>query len=46
MPLVIGPLDGLWLEMHVGHGLGLMHDLGLGIGQAISFVGIISSPPS
>jgi len=31
MPLVIGPLDGLGLEMHVGHVLGLKHDLGLGV---------------
>jgi len=42
MPLVIGPLDGLGLEIHVGHGLGLVHDLGLGVGQAISLVGITS----
>jgi len=26
--------------MHVGHGLGLVHDLGLGVAQAISLVGI------
>jgi len=31
MPLVIGPLDGLGLKMHVGHELGLKHDLGLGV---------------
>jgi len=31
MPLVIGPLDGLRLEMHVGHVLGLKHDLGIGV---------------
>jgi len=36
MPLVIGPLDGLgldglWLDVHVGHGLGLEHDLGPGV---------------
>jgi len=42
MLLVIGPLDRLGLEMHVGHGLGLVHDLGLGVGQAISLVGITS----
>jgi len=42
MPLVIGPLDGLGLEMHVGHGLGLVHDLGLGVAQAISLIGITS----
>jgi len=34
MPLVIGPLDGYGLEMHVGHGLGLVHDFGLGVGQS------------
>jgi len=28
--------------MHVGHGLGLEHDLGLGVAQAISLVGITS----
>jgi len=32
MPFIIGPLGGLWIEMHVGHGLGLEHDLGLGVG--------------
>ena len=31
MLLVIGPLDGLGLDVHVGHGLGLEHDLGLGV---------------
>jgi len=45
MPLVIGPLNGLELEMHVGHGLGLVHDLGLGIAQAISLIGITSLFP-
>jgi len=45
MPLVIGPLDGLGLEMHVGHGLGLAHDLGLGVAQAISLIGITSLGP-
>jgi len=35
MPLVIGPLDELGLEMHVGHGLGLEHDLGLGVGRML-----------
>jgi len=42
MSLVIGPLDGLRLKIHVGHGLGLEHDMGLGIAQAISLVGITS----
>jgi len=42
MHLVIKPLDGLGLEMHVGHGLGLVHDLGLGVAQPISLVGITS----
>jgi len=46
MPLVIRPLDGLGLDVHVRHGLGLEHDLGLGIAQAISLVWITSSPPS
>jgi len=31
MALVIGPLDELRLDVHVGHGLGFEHDLGLGI---------------
>jgi len=31
MPLIIRPLDGLGLDVHVGHGLGLEHDLGLGV---------------
>jgi len=34
MPFVIGPLDGLGLDVHVGHGLGLEHDLGLGVGPS------------
>jgi len=42
MTLVIGPLDGLGLDVHVGHGLGLEHDLGLGVAQAINLVGITS----
>jgi len=29
--LLLGLLVGVGLEMHVGHGLGLEHDLGLGI---------------
>jgi len=37
---------GLGLKVHDGHGLGLEHDLGLGVAQAISLVGITSSPPS
>jgi len=45
MPLVIVPLDWLRLDMHAGHGLGLVHDLGLGVAQAISLVGMTSSPP-
>jgi len=31
MLLVIGPLMGLGLKVHVGHVLGLEHDLGLGV---------------
>jgi len=31
---------GLGLKVHVGHVLGLEHDLGLGVAQAISLVGI------
>jgi len=33
---------GLGLKVHVGHVLGLEHDLGLGVAQAISLVGITS----
>jgi len=32
----------LGLKVHDGHGLGLEHDLGLGVAQAISLVGITS----
>jgi len=42
MPLVIGPLDGLGLEGACGPCIGLEHDLGLGVAQAISLVGITS----
>jgi len=31
-PLLLGLLMGLGLTVHVGHGLGLEHDLGLGVG--------------
>jgi len=34
---------GLGLKVHDGHGLGLEHDLSLGVAQAISLVGITSS---
>jgi len=44
--LLLGLLMGLGLKMHVGHVLGLEHDLGLGVAQAISLVGITSSPPT
>jgi len=37
---------GLGFKVHDGHGLGLEHDLGLGVAQAISLIGITSSPPS
>jgi len=30
--LLLGLLVGFGLKMHVGHGLGLEHDLGLGVG--------------
>jgi len=33
---------GLGLKVHDDHGLGLEHDLGLGVAQAISLVGITS----
>ena len=42
MLLVIGLLMGLGLKVHVGHVLGLEHDLDLGVAQAISLVGIAS----
>jgi len=32
--LLLGLFVGFGLEMHVGHGLGLEHDLGLGIGPS------------
>ena len=41
-PLLLGFLMGLGLKVHDGHGLGLEHDLGLGVAQAISLVGITS----
>ena len=45
-PLLLGLLMGLGFKVHDGHGLGLEHDLGLGVAQAISLIGITSSPPS
>jgi len=33
---------GLGLKVHVDHVLGLEHDLGLGVAQGISLVGITS----
>jgi len=41
-PLLLGLLMGLGLKVHDGHGSGLEHDLGLGVAQAISLVGITS----
>jgi len=40
--LLLGLLIGLGLKVHDGHGLGLEHDLGLGVAQAISLVGTTS----
>jgi len=40
--LLLGLLMGLGLKVHDGHGSGLEHDLGLGVAQAISLVGITS----
>jgi len=42
-PLLLGLLMGLALKVHDGNGLDLEHDLGLGVAQAISLVGITSA---
>jgi len=41
-PLLLGLLMGLGLKVYDGHGLGLEHDLGLGVAQGISLIGITS----
>jgi len=45
--LLLGLLVGFGIEMHVGHGLGLEHDLGLGVGPSYKpcWDHIIYSPP-